>query len=112
MRAARALHQQSLRLREEVGDQYGIACSLEEFVRLEVAEGEWEQAGRLCGAAHALRIRLGSPLPTQEQEAYERNQAVVRERLGEAAFAAAWSEGQGMLLEQAIAYALEEMPPE
>jgi hypothetical protein len=32
---------------------------------------------------------------------------IVREQLDEAAFAAAWAEGQAMTLEQAIAYALE-----
>jgi len=39
---------------------------------------------------------------------FERNVAATRAQLDEATFAAAWTEGKAMTLEQAIEYALEE----
>jgi hypothetical protein len=42
---------------------------------------------------------------------YERTVAEGRATLGEAAFAAAWTEGRAMSLDQAVAYALEETDP-
>jgi hypothetical protein len=42
------------------------------------------------------------------QDNHECMEAAARERLGDAAFAAAWAEGRAMTLEQAIAYALGE----
>ena len=39
---------------------------------------------------------------------FDSNVAAVRAELGEAAFAAAWGEGQTMTFEQAVAYALAE----
>jgi hypothetical protein len=43
---------------------------------------------------------------------HETVRAAMRARMGEAAWAAAWAEGQAMLLEQALAYALEAAGPE
>jgi hypothetical protein len=40
---------------------------------------------------------------------YERDVALARAQLGEEAFVIAWATGQAMSLEQAIAYALEEI---
>ena len=46
-------------------------------------------------------------LSLPEQADQERVLSEVRAQLGEAAFAAAWEEGQAMTLEQAVEYALE-----
>jgi hypothetical protein len=64
------------------------------------------KAGRLLGAASILLDTIASPSPADRDE-YDRSLAVVRERLDEAALAAAWAEGRGMTRERAIAYALE-----
>ena len=50
---------------------------------------------------------IGAPLSSAERTDYECHVAASRAGLSEAAFAAAWSEGQAMNFEQAIAYALE-----
>jgi predicted ATPase len=80
--------------------------------------GGLERTARLFGAAAALRGSLtdaasrGSSLgPTVSRDEYERQVAATRAALGEAAFAAAWAEGQAMTRERAIAYALEGPPP-
>jgi len=61
---------------------------------------------RLCGAAAGLRDADGHPRYPDEQRDYDRQLAAAREQLGEAAFAAARSEGRALALEQAIAEAL------
>jgi hypothetical protein len=49
-------------------------------------------------------------LPVASAEEFERTVSDARGALGEEAFAAAWAEGRAMSLEQAIAFALEELP--
>ena len=58
------------------------------------------------GAAAALRDAIGAPLPPSEQADYERNLAAAQ--AGDAdTFAAAWSAGGAMALEQTVDYALD-----
>jgi DNA-binding NarL/FixJ family response regulator len=63
------------------------------------------------GASEALLEAVGAPRYVQAQARilYERAVEALRSRLGRKAFAAAWSEGRTMELEQAIEYVLE--PP-
>jgi hypothetical protein len=60
----------------------------------------------LFGAAEALSAISSFRRENPEQAFYERHQATTQAVLGDAAFAAAWAEGQAMTLEQAIEYAL------
>ena len=55
-----------------------------------------------------MRAALGAPLPPAEQADYDRNVTAARARLGDDAFAAAWTEGEAMALEHAVAYALSD----
>jgi tetratricopeptide (TPR) repeat protein len=64
------------------------------------------RGARLFGAAAALRHRAGISIGPRVREGNERLHAAVRELLGEAAFDAAWEEGSGMPLDEAIAGAL------
>ena len=82
-------------------------CSLGHLARLE----QPERAARLYGAEDALRARLGVPRTPASRESYEETIAAVRAALDETKFAAAWREGKGMPLQQAIAYALESGKP-
>jgi hypothetical protein len=61
---------------------------------------------RLFGAAEALRAATGWRLPPAYASGYERYLAAARAELDEATFAAAWIEGSGLTLEQAVAEAL------
>jgi predicted ATPase/DNA-binding CsgD family transcriptional regulator len=69
------------------------------------ALGEPLRAARLFGAAHAFLERSGTLIDPGDQPEHDRNMAFVRAQLGEAAFAAAWAEGQAMTFDQAVAYA-------
>jgi predicted ATPase/transcriptional regulator with XRE-family HTH domain len=69
-------------------------------------QGEARRAARLAGVVETLLADLGTPLPQAIQSRYALVAATIRAQLGETAFAAAWTEGQRMPLEQAIAEAL------
>ena len=103
---ARALYQESLRLRQELGSLFALAQSLEDLAALAGREQQWERAVRLLGAAEAFCETLGARPPVAVASEYERTVAEGRAALGEAAFAAAWAEGRAMALEQAVEYAL------
>jgi hypothetical protein len=60
----------------------------------------------LWGAAEALRERIHAPVHPAEKPRYDRTKAAIETRLGEAAFATAWSEGRTMSLAQAVGEAL------
>ena len=110
-RQAVTLLAESLTLRREIGDAGGIAWCLEKLAEIALSEGEREsaprrhedfrQAARLFGAAEALRAPIGSVMDSVDQPEYERQLAILRLQLDEAAFAAAWAEGQAKTLEQA-----------
>ena len=104
---AQRYYQESLGLRHELGDKAGIAACLEGVADVAQALGELAQAARLLGAAHVLRAALGAPLRPSDRPRYETLVEHTRAQLGEAAFAAAWVEGQAIPLEQSVGYALD-----
>ena len=73
------------------------------FAGLCAVRGRLERAARLLAAAGALSAYLPVLGPDHAREIAE-----VRAAMGEAAFAAAWADGEAMTLEQAIALALDE----
>jgi tetratricopeptide (TPR) repeat protein len=68
--------------------------------------GQPERAGRFLGAADAALAAVGARLWPAERADYEQTLQAVRAPLDEAAFAAAWTAGQRLPLEQAVAEAL------
>jgi non-specific serine/threonine protein kinase len=103
---ARSFFDESFTIWREVQDPWSIGWGLEGLAGLAGAQGRQEQAARLFGAAEALLEISGVRLDACDRVDYDRNVAAVRARLGEAAFATAWTEGQAMTIEQAIEYAL------
>ena len=89
----------------ETGNHLGIVASLEEHSVLAAAQGQWERAGRLWGAAAGLRDLTGGFSRIEKE--HEDRAARLRAALGEAAFAALFAEGRVFTREQAIAYALD-----
>jgi hypothetical protein len=68
-----------------------------------------EQLGRaacLLGAVAGLLDALRGTLAPADASDYRRTVASLRDQLSTQDFAAAWSEGQGLTLEQAIEYAI------
>jgi predicted ATPase/DNA-binding SARP family transcriptional activator len=91
-----------------------IARSLEGLGFTAAEGGRPERAARLLAAAQVLRDgaegrlslhECGGPMASVESAARGRTLAVLRAVLGQAAFVAAWAEGQSMPLAQAIGYA-------
>lgn len=101
---------ESLLLRRELGEKYGVSQSLAELAMVAALQARPRQAARLFGAAEALRETLSTPLWPIERDRYEHAVAVAREALGKEEFAAAWAEGRAMPIEQAIEDALATEP--
>ncbi|HLV79193.1 MAG TPA: tetratricopeptide repeat protein, partial [Chthonomonadaceae bacterium] len=102
-----AISEQSLAIKREVGDRWGIAYSLEAFAALAAALGQAERAAKLFGTAEALREALSAPLRPSEKGDHDRAVASAQARLPAETFAAAWTLGRALTLDQAIAFALE-----
>ena len=64
------------------------------------------RAARLAAAAESLRLSVGVAREPVEARIYEHAVASARAGLSEAAFQAAWAEGEQMSLNEAINYAL------
>ena len=105
---ARTLLGESLSIRKELGDKRVVASSLEGLATLALAEGQPGRATRLLSAAEALREAIGSAIPVSEGEQHDRDVTMARGALDEDVFTAAWAEGRGMTMEQAIVLALTE----
>lgn len=111
---ANTLYVESLVLSEELGDKLIAAESLEGLACAAGARGEAERSARLFGAARTLREAVGyfhTPIERALREPYL---VVVRSRLDEVVWQAAFAEGQLMTLEDAIKYGLdseESVPP-
>jgi tetratricopeptide (TPR) repeat protein len=108
---AAQLFEESLSQQRELGNQEGVTECLAGFAMLASTKGQLRSATRLFGAVAALRLAIGAlswPAGTTE---YERNAAMVRDKLDASSFAAAWAEGQRMTLDEAIADALADDIP-
>lgn len=105
--AARALNEEGLAISRELGDKQSIAWSLDAFAALASVQEQSSRAPRLWGAAEALREEISLLAPPGDRLRLGRQVAKARDLVGETAFAADWSEGRAMTMEQAIAYALE-----
>ena len=108
---ARACFRESLSLFQDHELLDGIGVCLAGFARLAVSAGQADRATRLLGAAEAVAARIGGLHFPMYRAEKSRTVATARALLCERTFTAAWSEGQAMTLEQAIAYALEETTP-
>jgi tetratricopeptide (TPR) repeat protein len=109
---AQRLLAESLALFLDLGDKEGIAGCVVPLAGMQV-EGQPEQAARLLGTLDALVATLEerppSVAPVQIPAEYDRTVAAVRARLGEAAFAEAWTEGRTLGLEATVADLLVEL---
>ena len=104
---ARALYEQCLAIARKGPLHLNTPLYLEGLAGVVAAQGELPLAGRLWGAAEALRDGMGTPIPPAYRADYERSVATVHTLLGEQAFAAAWAEGRATPLEQTVNDALK-----
>jgi hypothetical protein len=106
-----ALCGESLALYRDSGSAWGVGRFLWVLAGAIFGLGQGEKAARLFGAGSALRERLGTPLPPVLRPNYDRIVARLQRTQGEQAFAAAWSAGEAMPWEAAVAHALADAPP-
>jgi predicted ATPase/DNA-binding SARP family transcriptional activator len=83
-----------------------VSYPLEALAILASAQNKMERAARLISAAETLYAPLRFEMSARERAEHDEAIAAVRAALGEEAFAKAWAEGQAMILEEAVAYAL------
>jgi predicted ATPase/class 3 adenylate cyclase len=94
----------------KLGDLDGVAEGFEGLAGIAVAQGSLVRAARLAGAADSLRGALGIPLSEVDRVRLDRWLSEPRKRLGKEGFDAALAEGAGMTTDQAIDYALRDVP--
>jgi non-specific serine/threonine protein kinase len=109
---ATACYKESLTLRQETGEKEGVATALEGLAAVTGMQGQPVSATRLYGFAESLRTLLGAPLTPMDRPSYEQTVAALRTQLDEPTFLKAWTEGQAMTLEEAIAEAMQAKAPE
>jgi hypothetical protein len=105
-RAAASLSD-ALTLYQQLGDPYFMAHCLVGWAGVAGARQQPIRAVRLLGAVERMLETIGSKLTPVDRDHYGPIYAAARSQLDEAAWAAAWAEGQAMTMEAAIAYALE-----
>ncbi|GHO92324.1 hypothetical protein KSF_023720 [Reticulibacter mediterranei] len=105
---ARTHYRESLHLFRTIGNLTSIASCLEGIATLCSAEGNHKQAIRLCAQASVLRARAHTPLPSDEQQVFERVITLARSCLSEHLFAAEWQQGVALTMEESIVLALRE----
>jgi excisionase family DNA binding protein len=86
-------------------DAQGLGYCLLALAEVAVVCGEMERAARLLGAAEVHRARLGVTLLPRQVADYDRQVTAARQALGEAVFAAVWTEGRRLSPEEARAEA-------
>ncbi len=102
---------ESLEIWRENDERSSYPDGLDTLACVAGARGAAARTARLCGAADAERTNVVVPaLRPSYRAVYDRIIAAARAELGEAGWQTAWGEGCAMTLEQAIAYALEEVP--
>jgi non-specific serine/threonine protein kinase len=105
---AQGFYADAMRMRLSIDRKLGVAYTLSGLAGLAAAQGQLARAVRISGAAARLCEISGVP-PQRTQEGYIRGKLPgIRKEMGVAAYDAAWTEGQAMTLEGAVAYALEE----
>jgi predicted ATPase/DNA-binding XRE family transcriptional regulator len=103
---ARSRYGESLLLFRDLGNRTYQAACLEGCAALALAEGDAERAAALCAFAAGLRGQAGTPLPANEQQAFDTTLSSARRELGEEAFSGAWSRSESFSDEEGMAFAL------
>lgn len=98
--------QQSMVLRQQLGQPVGVAWSIEGLAEVAAETDQWQRAARLWGYAAHTRSTTGSHISTFDRARFEQLRDRVRAQLGDEAFQAAWTAGERMPPDQAAAYAL------
>ena len=102
------LLEESLALAYDIGHRWLIVRGLEDLAGVLASSDRAEVASKLLGASESLRDAFGFARRVSLQAAVG---ASARERLGPAAFEAAWGKGRAMTADEAVALALRRSAP-
>ena len=84
----------------------GVVYTLEGLAGLSVAVGKPEHAANLIGWTDATREQIINPRPFLEQANVDRDISAIMAKIGSSAFEVAYDSGREMLLDKAVALAL------
>jgi predicted ATPase/DNA-binding CsgD family transcriptional regulator len=101
----------SLELGEELGAKSTVSESLEGMACAAGIKGQDERAARLFGAAQTLQKATGYHQAPAQRALREPYLSAARAQLDEAAWEAAFAEGQAMTFEEAVEYSLSTEEP-
>lgn len=87
---------------------YGTPYCLEAAAYLAAAEGRFERAGRLLGAAEAVREATSAPLPSASLPWHVKATEAIRDALGEDGFQISRIEGRGLTAEVALGMVIDD----
>jgi ATP/maltotriose-dependent transcriptional regulator MalT len=108
---AQMRYEEGLILARDLGEKLLIGDCLAGLGGLAASAEQWERSARLIGAAEALLQEAGgSAMWAVDRVELERSKSAARTHLGEAAWGSAWAEGQAAAMEDAIRFALENVP--
>jgi DNA-binding CsgD family transcriptional regulator/tetratricopeptide (TPR) repeat protein len=108
--AHRALAESAL-VQRDLGGRPQLAFVLERAAIVAAAHALPERALRLAGASSALRQALGVPLRAAPQSSLDAGLAPAWKALSAQLAEAAWQQGRGLSVEEAIGLVLEPMTP-
>jgi len=91
------------------GSRSGMVISLDRQANLAFAMTKFRRAARLLSSSVHHWVTEKHVFENYELSRQEILRSAIQSALGEQVFARAWAEGESMTLEQAVAYALEEM---
>jgi hypothetical protein len=103
---AAALSREGLSLYRQMNHTLGAVTTLEVLAGLALATGP-RRTAQLLGAAEAIRIAIGTPLPPIERPVHDRHIAAIHAQLDEHTLAQTWAIGQAMRMDEAIACAMQ-----
>jgi len=91
----------------EHGSIIGVVYTMEGLAGLALRQDDFRKAIKLFAWADATRIEIQNTRPSIEQADYDRDIAAIIEKVGEEDYAVVYSEGEKMMMEEAIILALE-----
>jgi DNA-binding CsgD family transcriptional regulator len=104
---ARAHHAEALRQADQIQDSACMMQALAGLACVALESRHAERSARLLAVVARLHELTGMALTVYSSAGgFEQSIAALREELEDGAFEAAWSEGQSMSLDDAVAYAL------
>jgi tetratricopeptide (TPR) repeat protein len=105
---AAPLFRQHLETLYALRDTWILAYNLTWLATIAVAEGHFQRAARLFGAAEAMREATGAMIQfPPDRELYQQQVARVRAQLDPESFELLWAEGRAMSLFEAVTYAAQ-----